>query len=529
MKKVFEWYLESSEGRQMTQTFKLAEKFEDNGDKFKDIFKIAKDYLNYDSQLDEDAFISILYDRCCTVNDFFALNESMETQPDFYEKFTKEYELFIWKEVQQDGESILVPERAWCKSTDYRRKASNIAEISMAMYYFFNEWVFYPILFRSHFSEFVGRCEVLGIELPEIPPQKDKFERCMLYYQINEAIESFRKNESDGGRELTKEEVCALLYGYAGTILKENTGNIEKVELPSPTRIWFAGASKEDYATALKQDTSIWQCNETTRRGDIVVLYVRTPYSYIHSVWRAIKDADFNPFDYYCDRIEVGHRIEVPHVTNKELKEDSYTSQMPIVKKNLQGLDGVELSIEDYKNFQRLFAAKGFDNNVLPQIERPELNLDVEIVHEKDVEEHILIPLLKELGYSDVNGEDWERQVLIKLGRNEKYIPDFVFFPQRLSSRQVKAPFMIEAKLDFKSVRQFRKDFDQAVSYVRPLEATYLGICDKEQIRIYERGHNGFFTEDTLRFHDYWGNLQKPEVFNSLKKLIGRDVISKLK
>jgi len=39
MKKVFEWYLESSEGRQMTQTFKLAEKFEDNEDKFKDILQ----------------------------------------------------------------------------------------------------------------------------------------------------------------------------------------------------------------------------------------------------------------------------------------------------------------------------------------------------------------------------------------------------------------------------------------------------------------------------------------------------------
>lgn len=464
----YKWYLASPEGEAMTRLFSFEDEFDKNYGKIEQIFNLTKDFLNYSDT--SDVVVQNLFsntdDFCRTINDFLDAHSEIATQEEFYEAFIKEYQLYQWYEDENTHEWKQGP--VWLKADDFRSKASTIAELSLAMSFYFTEVDFYPILFRSHFYEFVDRCNVLGIQLPDIPLQKDKYERCMLYYEINKVLDDFKKENN-----LSKEQVCALLYGYAPTIINENRDTSQKAELPSPSRIWFVGAAKDDYDTSLKQDTCIWQGNEETLRGDIVVIYALSPHSCIHSVWRAIKDGGFNPFDYYCSRTEVGCRIEVPHITFKELKDDKYTSQIPIVRKNLQGINGVELSIEDYKNLQRLFAEKGFDNSVLPQIERPNLNLNVPINLEKDVEEQILIPVLSKLGYSDEDGEDWKRQVLIKLGRNEKYIPDFVFFPQEVSSRQVRAPFIIEAKLDFRNAKQFHKDFEQAVSYARPLEADF--------------------------------------------------------
>ena len=64
---------------------------------------------------------------------------------------------------------------------------------------------------------------------------------------------------------------------------------------------------------------------------------------------------------------------------------------------------------------------------------------------EKDVEENILIPLLKNIGYLE---NDWTRQLSLKAGRNEKAIPDFVFFPKGANHFET-SPFVIEAKYDF--------------------------------------------------------------------------------
>lgn len=490
-------YLEQSEdGKRMKELFSFtSEETEDCFlEKMKTIYELSKENLNV---IDFGYFIDFYFDLIEGADN--VLGEEEISDNDFFYAIMEDFK-------QND-----VPAR---------NRPTLIPYLSLALYNLTEDSSFYPILYNHNFNTLLDSCKLLGIEVPtELPLQKDIEERCDLYMTICNALEEFRKENN-----LSKEDVCALLYGYARECLS-NT-ELDTTSLPTPSRIWFAGASKSDYDTTLKQDTSVWQCNANTQRGDIVVVYALSPYSHIHSVWKAIQDASFNPFDMYCDRIKVGYRIEVPHITSKELKVDASMQNMPIVRKNLQGLNGVELSIEDYRNLQRMFEEKGFDNSALPQIVSPEINLNVDIELEKDVEEQLLIPVLEQLGYVT---SDWQRQLTIKLGRKEKLIPDFVFFPQVISSRQIKAPFMIEAKLDFKNPRQLRKDFDQAVSYARPLEAALTGICDKHQLRIYKKGPDGLFTENTIVFHDYWENLQDANIFNELKKLIGKYVVEKLK
>lgn len=499
-------YLESEYGKSVTDMFTFTgQESEDVLDaKLLKILELTKKSL---MASESENFVGYFYNSGFATNEFLAKNTDDLSYQDI---------LFGALDEIQKSNGL----------TD-RELPAFVPYMSLFLYYDFIESPYYPILFNWKYNNFTDACKLIGVEVIEdLPLQKDIADRINLYILLCDNLDAYREKNN-----ITKAELCSLLYGYAPKYF-DSIKTEESELLASPTRIWFAGASKGDYDQLTTIGTGIWQCNPLTQRGDIVVMYALSPHSHIHSVWRAVQDATFNPFDIYCDRIEVGHIVEVPHISSKELKEDSFTKEIPIIRKNLQGLKGVELTIDQYKYLQKMFKAKdsSFDISVLPQIERAELDLNKPLAIEKDVEENLLIPLLEKLGYSSVRGEDWDRQLAVKLGRNEKYIPDFVFFPREISSHQINAPFIIEAKYDFKNARQLKKDFDQGVSYAHPLRSKLMGICDKEQIRIYRADADGMFFEDTsIVFHDFWGNISADaEVFNRLKKLIGRDVIAKM-
>lgn len=509
------------EAKELIELFTLDETTTDFKGKLKSIFERVKDnYLFKEPTWFVDRFFYLV----CSIDYYLKVVEKEENESylDYFHRFIDLFE-YVW--IKDDDSSPFGRSvgKVWFEKDKWRDKATLIDEFSLVTYFYNNsDWPIYPILYPSHFDRFVDCCNALGIEVPPIPPQSKAKERCHFFLDLCEKIDQFRMEN-----ELSKPEVCALLYGYAVHLTERPLVSVKKEDLPAPTRIWLTGASKEDYKSALNEETSIWAGNEETRRGDIVIIYALNPHSHIHSVWRAVEDGNINPFNYYCNRITVSQKIEVPHVTSKELKEDEYMKNVSIVRKNLQGINGWELTIEDYNRLLFMFKQKGFDTSCLPAIERPELNLDVELKVEKDVEEKLLIPLLEKLGYE--SNSDWSRQVVVKLGRKEKYIPDFVFFPKELSSSQVSAPFVIEAKYDMYNSSELRKAFDQGVSYARPLGSTFMGICDKKSLRIYKQSSQGLFSTSDIVFDDYWSSLQKPEVFNKLQKLIGKEEIAKLK
>ena len=125
--------------------------------------------------------------------------------------------------------------------------------------------------------------------IPPIPRSKDYKQYLRYYYEIRVVLNEFQK-----GYALTDGELCACLYDYGARVLLDAKEPVES-ELPEPINVWLTGASGKgdfgfldslgEYETT---KTSIWACNERTRRGDIVIVYCTSPRSYLHSIWRAV-------------------------------------------------------------------------------------------------------------------------------------------------------------------------------------------------------------------------------------------------
>ena len=435
--------------------------------------------------------------------------------------FVEEYELRDFS-VSDDGIINLFSEDEALKlpKNKYRAKASLMEPFSLWLYYQYD--FFKPMLLPHRFDIIQRNCDVLGIDIPEVPNSNNYKAYLMYYYDICEVWNKFQ--EENG---LTDAEFCACLYDFA-TMYSEETN---KEELPTPTNVWLTGASGGDFEFLDSKEgdfESVWACNERTRRGDIVVIYCKSPRSYIHSIWRAKSGGIFNPFDYYHCRTTVCDGTIIPPISFNELKADNYFSQVPIVRKNLQGINGVSLTAEDYAQLQRLIIEKGGNANLLPQLFDSNGYKFEGIGNgkEKDVEEKILIPALEKLGYKE---SDWKRQLKLKKGRKESEIPDFVFFP-RGDKHFVKAPFIIEAKLDMSSVVERRKAFNQCRSYAQSLHSVYMGICDKERIIIYKADEGGNYNYSNPIFEKSWAAIFGDNTIGAdLKKIIGRENVNIIK
>jgi len=513
-KNIWNLYKNSEKGKQTIDLFTIRNEDENLEVKAKQIFQKNNEYLGgIDS---EDYFL----DNCfITIDSIIAdelfLNEN-ENSAEYFIRLIDNLEIFIVEE-NSVGELIRKKnERPLIFQKDYKSFCSILPEISLVLY-FYSDLFFIPILFREQFDTFLKILDVLEIPMPALPSKSDKRGRLLLYNQLNNNIADFAKKN-----DLTIEETCACIYDFAFMLLEENH---KQDELPEPTNIWLTGGSKEDYKTflenPLKGEKSVWTCNENTKRGDIIVMYVLSPYSCIQSIWRADIDGVYTPFNYYNSRTRATDGIVIPQITLKELKADPYFSLLPITRKNFQGVNGVEFSPKDYKELLRILTEKGFDTSILPKLYKPNLEIEAQLKTEKDVEENLLIPLLKKLGY---NNADWTRQLSQKAGRKEKAIPDFVFFPTGEIYFQ-NAPLVIEAKFDMRSNIEKTKSYNQALSYARIMKSSVFGICDKDRLIIYKE-NKGHFDRFNPNFEKHWQNINEAETFQQLKLLIGKDAIN---
>ncbi len=442
---------------------------------------------------------------------------------DTRESFAKFVDIFDIEEAEFTDTETKFTGRLLFSKDNFRAKACLVEMLSVFLYY--NYKFYKPVLFSSHFSVIQQNCDAIGLELPPIPRTNDYRAYMMYYYDICEAFNKFQEQYG-----LSDAEFCACLYDFAPMQVDDT---VAEVELPKPINVWLTGAAPGDFEILDglgKGDNSgnpnlIWACNERTRRGDIVIIYCRTPRSYIHSVWRSKTGGFFNPFDYYHCRTNVCDGIRVPEITSKDLKADSYFANVPIVRKNLQGINGVELTAQDYSELLRFIEQKGGDTSALPKLfESGKVDFG-ELKLEKDVEEKILIPFLQKIGYSET---DWTRQLSLKAGRNEKAIPDFAFFPQ--GDRHFEsAPMLIEAKYDMSLITEQQKAFSQALSYARMLRSSIMGICDKERLVLYKVDKNGASDRSKPIYENHWETIYSDAVEGAkLKQLIGRDVVKDL-
>lgn len=385
------------------------------------------------------------------------------------------------------------------KPGNYNEMLDLVMFLSLNLSYKYGRF-FFPYLYIDEFYHLQKLADYFEIELPQIPKKADYKGRCMYYWELCKVFYIFRIENN-----LTLHELCAFMYDYAPKRINEE----EQTEMPQPSSAWFIGGRIEGYGD--KWTTGFWQSNKETKRGDILVHYETSPISAITCMWIAQTDGVIDPFFHYYSNTYIGGKIDIPHITLKELQEDKYFSSHPLVRKNFQGVNGWALSGEDYSKLLRMIKDKGGDILSLPKIYAPTTPKGLEIKHESDVEAKLLKPLLNSMGWHE--GTDFIRQLPIHAGRGHRIFPDFALHYNNKPDEE-KAKVLIEAKLYMKSNQDVDQAFLQAFSYAKLLESSVIVLCDKVCLIVYEK-KEGFSRSRYKKY--YWENMNNPDTFKELK------------
>ena len=362
---------------------------------------------------------------------------------------------------------------------------------------------FVPYYFQYHFNVLEIIAEQFDIQLPTIPAKKDYEGRFYYYGDICKALNTFRKEN-----DLSPYELCAFLYDFAPNYIGGMDCYIIK-DLPEPRGAFFIGGSEKD--VGLPDDPSaitIWQCNEDTRAGDMILMYFRTPDSAIDSVWRACSVGFIDPFFYYYRCTYIGRRTKINRVSQHMMKAEPLISKMPIIKKNMQGINGVELLPSEYNRLMDLA------HSTLFHFQYEEGSNFGTIAREKDVEDKMIKPLLGKLGYTE---RDYTQQLYIEIGNhNHALIPDFVLLPNR-STGHASAFAIVEAKKTIPNEKFLEETKTQARSYANLLKTRYSIIAAKEKVWVTSEKDD---YSKTI-FEATWAELNDPDTYYQLEKMIG--------
>lgn len=360
---------------------------------------------------------------------------------------------------------------------------------------------FFPNLFQFQAYNLYNIADAFGIDLPPVPKKSDYKARCMYYWELCEVFHKFRTENN-----LTPSELCAFLYDYAPNFTPNDTK-----EMPQSSQVWMIGGAINEIDHA-DNDIVFWQCSQETRKGDIIVHYETAPVSAITHIWQAATDGMIDPFFRYYGCAYITNRIDVPRITLDELKSDTYFSKHPLVKKNMQGVNGWPLSATDYEKILKILAWKGAEVIKLPKLYAPTIEKDDNIKIERDVELVLLEPLLSTMGI-----QDYKRQVSLKFGRTDRGIPDYILH-YREKEGDISAKVLIEAKYHMKTPQETYAAFEQARSYAYELRSNILVLCDKVRLMVYENKGGYFDRSDFQVFR--WKEMADPDKFSKLRRLL---------
>ncbi|MGD9505266.1 MAG: hypothetical protein AB7W37_10145 [Syntrophobacteraceae bacterium] len=389
---------------------------------------------------------------------------------------------------------------------------SSIAGLSAGLFDCFPVY-FFPYLFSCRFDELSVILDRYGILPPDLPGKLQKRERALYYLSVNRALQSFRLRNGLSSRELN-----ALLYDFAP---KDLAGTL-RPDLSAPSRVWFAMGGDVDFEfldNCTASSISRWQGNLETRRGDIVLMWCRSPRSALHSIWRAVDDGFNDPYFYYYSTIRIGEPIKIPQLTFAELSRHPLFAESVAVKARFQGCGGRAFTKEQYIAVCEMLSLKGFDSAILPmppeEIPIPDLSLTCE----RDVEVHLLEPLLRRLGFSE---SDWAYQFQIRMGRGERNVPDYALGVDAKPSEE-SAVALIECKFDISTDRERRDAFLQGRSYALRLQSEVMAVAARRGIWLFRR-HNTGFDESRFLFKS-WNELSHPDRFAEVKSILGKKAV----
>lgn len=368
-----------------------------------------------------------------------------------------------------------------------------------------NPEFFVPYFFKCNFNVLENIASVFGITIPQVPLKKNYRERYMYYGELCKSWYEFR--QSNGW---TVYELCAFLYDFAPKYIGGIDSYIVK-DLPAPRSAYFIGGHGTGGDASAEDDphtVTHWQCNTSTRAGDMIVMYLRTPVSAISSVWRSCSVGFIDPFFffYYCTYI--GSPVKVKRVGLDKIKKDSLLKEMPIVRKNMQGINGVELKPSEYNRILNITSCKA------QKLAYEEI-VGSRCVNEKDVEETIIKPFLKKIGYST---EDYIQQLYVAIGNhNNTLIPDFVLLPKRERGNWF-GYTIVEAKRSITKKKELQDALVQVRSYALLLRAKYAAVASEEGIWITsnEDGYEEIIVEQT------WAEMDNDKM-HEIHKMLGKE------
>lgn len=472
-------YKQSPDGQNAIKEFEEANENMTEYDLFSKYNPYSAQFFSEDYFLDTcGLFWSVIFEEAKEI-------ESIEEAQRFY------ISLILSGIYDKGGEHII-------KEGEYHLMLSANDILSFLLYYFSPEY-FIPYLFRSRIFELNQIADAFDIDLPTTPKKSDYKSRCLYYWDLCEVFYKFRIDNN-----LSPEELCAFLYDYAPNFILK-----EKTDMPQPAQAWFIGGKTDEIEKDL--DFTFWQANSETRKGDILIHYETSPISAITCLWIAQTDGVIDPFFHYYSNTYIGNKIEIPHITLKELQTDEYFSKHPLIRKKFQGVNGWPLSSEDYTELLRMIKAKGFDTDSLPKLYAPALPKNVSIIHERDVELQLLEPLLNSMEWYE--NKNFIRQLPIHAGRGHRVFPDYALhYSDKPDYEQAKV--LIEAKLFMRNNHDIEEAFKQARSYANILESSVIVICDKQCLIVYEK-HESFDRDRYTKY--YWEEMENPDKFNELK------------
>ena len=404
----------------------------------------------------------------------------------------------------------------------FKRLLSDNIFLSCALYKYMPEY-FIPNLYVMQFPYFKRFAEKYELELPEMPNRSDYRMRWLYYLDMCDAIDLFA---SENGIE-DSAELCAFLFDYELTNIKEELNAENDQPMPVvPEQAWILVGNYTEGEKGMNY--GFWQSNQLTCKGDIMLFYEKSPVKKLNAVWTALDDGFIDPFGHYYAYSVIGKKIEIPDdkaVTFEDFKNSEYfkdrTKEGNYVSKNFQDVSGWAVTSEDYTEIKRMLKEKGFDTSVLPSLYEPKKLIGVDIIHESDVSQKLLVPLLEEMG--------WKRDIDFKAevefpagrgttGRRMEKRPDFCLHLTG-TERDLGAKVVIEVKLYMKNNEEIAANYDQGLSYAKWGNAQVLVLCDKNQIRVYERNKMGEFDENKWkRFR--WEEMESLEKFNELKRML---------
>ncbi len=374
--------------------------------------------------------------------------------------------------------------------------------------------IFIPYYFFGNYNVLTIIAETFDIVMPTLPKKADYHGRTWHYLEICESLNEFK--EQNG---LSFYELCAFLYDFAPKYIGGIDSYILK-ELPDPKSAFFiGGGGKNGDATAEDDPENItwWQSNPDTRAGDMIVMYLTTPISAVSSIWRSYSIGFVDPFFYYYRCTYIGKPVKTEKVSLQDIKNDEILGKMPIVSKNMQGINGVELKPSEYNRILEVVNTGNANSDipVLEYVTSDGVTEETEYVNEKEVEEKLIKPLIKKLGYSET---DYVKQLSVALGNhNRALIPDFVLNP-RCTSGHYAADIIIEAKRSIKNEAQLEDVKIQARSYAKMLGTRYSVIASQEKVWITSSKDD---YADTI-FEETWSDLLDGDKFYELRKIIGK-------